>query len=233
MNINAFLDLTLLEASATERDIVYLCNKALHNNYYSICINSCYVPLAKQLLHKTPIKISSVIGFPLGASSTQAKVFEAQKAIDQGADEIEMVLNIGFLKSRNYIALLKDIIDVKLAINNKILKVIIEISELSKNEIIKACEICIDAKADYIKTSTGFSSSGATFTAVKIIKKTVKDHIKIVASGDIPDFDIAQKYLQLGVDRIGATSEIKITKAQLAVQSIPKLYRYLDHLYRK
>jgi deoxyribose-phosphate aldolase len=222
MNINAFLDLTLLEASATERDIVYLCNKALHNNYYSICINSCYVPLAKQLLHKTPIKISSVIGFPLGASSTQAKVFEAQKAIDQGADEIEMVLNIGFLKSRNYIALLKDIIDVKLAINNKILKVIIEISELSKNEIIKACEICIDAKADYIKTSTGFSSSGATFTAVKIIKKTVKDHIKIVASGDIPDFDIAQKYLQLGVDRIGATSEIKITKAQLAVQSIPK-----------
>jgi len=222
MNINAFLDLTLLEASATERDIVYLCNKALHNNYYSICINSCYVPLAKQLLHKTPIKISSVIGFPLGASSTQAKVFEAQKAIDQGADEIEMVLNIGFLKSRNYIALLKDIIDVKLAINNKVLKVIIEISELSKNEIIKACEICIDAKADYIKTSTGFSSSGATFTAVKIIKKTVKDHIKIVASGDIPDFDIAQKYLQLGVDRIGATSEIKITKAQLAVQSIPK-----------
>ena len=223
MNINAFLDLTLLEASATERDIVYLCNKALHNNYYSICINSCYVPLAKQLLHKTPIKISSVIGFPLGASSTQAKVFEAKKAIDQGADEIEMVLNIGFLKSRNYIALLKDIIDVKLAINNKILKVIIEISELSKNEIIKACEICIDAKADYIKTSTGFSSSGATFTAVKIIKKTVKDHIKIVASGDIPDFDIAQKYLQLGVDRIGATSEIKITKAQLAAQSIPKI----------
>ena len=223
MNINAFLDLTLLEASATERDIVYLCNKALHNNYYSICINSCYVPLAKQLLHKTPIKISSVIGFPLGASSTQAKVFEAQKAIDQGADEIEMVLNIGFLKSRNYIALLKDIIDVKLAINNKVLKVIIEISELSKNEIIKACEICIDAKADYIKTSTGFSSSGATFTAVKIIKKTVKDHIKIVASGDIPDFDIAQKYLQLGVDRIGATSEIKITKAQLAAQSIPKI----------
>lgn len=215
MNINACLDLSLLEASATERDIVCLCNKALHNNYYSICINSCYVPLAKQLLYKTPIKISSVVGFPLGASSTQAKVFEAQKAIDQGADEIEMVLNIGFLKSRNYIALLKDIIDVKLALNNKILKVIIEISELSKNEIIKACEICIDAKADYIKTSTGFSSSGTTLTAVKIIKKTVKDQVKIVVSGDIPDFDIAQKYLQLGVDRIGATSEIKITKAQM------------------
>jgi len=222
MNVNACLDLTLLDASATERDIVYLCNKALHNNYYSICINSCYVPLANQLLHKTPVKISSVVGFPLGATSTQAKVYEAQKAIDQGADEIEMVINIGFLKSRNYIALLKDIIDVKLAVQNKILKVIIEISELSKNEIIKACQICMDANADYIKTSTGFSSSGATFTAVKIIKKTVKDYVKIVASGDIPDYDIAQKYLQLGVDRIGATSEIKITKTQTATQTFPK-----------
>lgn len=220
MNINPCLDLTLLNASATERDIVYLCNKALNKNYYSICINGCYVPLAKQLLNKTSIKISSVIGFPLGAGSTQAKVFEAQKAIDHGADEIEMVLNIGFLKSKNYIALLKDIIDVKLALKNKPLKVIIEISELTKNEIIKACEICIDAKVDYIKTSTGFSSSGATFTAVKIIKKTVKDKIKIVASGDIPDYETAHKYLQLGVDRIGATSEIKITKAQISTDSI-------------
>ena len=224
MDINACLDLTLLEASATERDIVYLCNKALHNNYYSICINSCYVPLAKQLLNKTSVKISSVVGFPLGAASTQAKVFEAQKAIDQGADEIEMVLNIGFLKSRNYMALLKDIIDVKLALNNKPLKVIIEISELSKNEIIKACEICMDANADYIKTSTGFSSSGATFTAVKIIKKTVKDFVKIVASGDIPDFDIAQKYLHLGVDRIGATSEIKIAKTKITQDTLPKSF---------
>jgi len=217
MDINAFLDFTLLDSTTTERDIVNLCNDALNNNYYSVCINSCYVPLAKQLLDKTPVKISSVVGFPLGAMSTQSKAFEAKKAIENGADEIEMVINIGFLKSKNYLALLKDIIDVKLAIDNKPLKVIIEISELSKNEIIKACEIAMDAKADYIKTSTGFSS-GATFTAVKIIRKTVKETMKIVASGEINNFDTALKYINLGVERIAVTSELKITKAQLLTE---------------
>ena len=151
----------------------------------------------------------------MGASSTLAKAFEAKNAIENGADEIEMVMNIGLLKSRNHIALLKDIIDVKMAINKKPLKVIIEISELSKNEIIKACEICKDANVDYIKTSTGFTNSGATFTAVKIIKKTVKDDIKIVASGGITDFDTALKYISIGAHRIGATKEIKATKTQL------------------
>jgi len=218
MDINAFLDFTLLDSTTTERDIVNLCNDALNNNYYSVCINSCYVPLAKQLLDKTPVKISSVVGFPLGAMSTQSKAFEAKKAVESGADEIEMVINIGFLKSKNYLGILKDIIDVKLAINNKPLKVILEISELSKNEIIKACEIAMDAKADYIKTSTGFSNSGATFTAVKIIRKTVKETLKIVASGEINNFDTALKYLNLGVDRIAVTSELKITKAQLLTE---------------
>lgn len=218
MDINAFLDFTLLNSTTTERDIVNLCNDALNNNYHSVCVNSCYVPLAKQLLDKTPVKICTVVGFPLGAMSTQSKAFEAKKAVENGADEIEMVINIGLLKSKNYLALLKDIIDVRLAIDNKPLKVIIEISELSKNEIIKACEISMDAKADYIKTSTGFSNSGATFTAVKIIKKTVKDDLKIVASGGINNFETALKYINLGVDRIAATTEIKITKAQLVTE---------------
>jgi len=109
MDINAFIDYTLLNSTATERDIVNLCHKALNNNYYAVCINSCYVPLAKQLLNKTPVKICSVVGFPLGAMSTKAKAFEAQKAIENGADEIEMVINLGLLKSKNYIGLLKDI----------------------------------------------------------------------------------------------------------------------------
>jgi deoxyribose-phosphate aldolase len=218
MDINAFLDFALLDSTTTERDIVNLCNDALNNNYYAICINSCYVPLAKQLLDKTEVKICSVVGFPLGAMHTKSKAFEAKKAIENGADEIEMVVNIGLLKSRNYLALLKDIIDVKLAINGKPLKVILEISELSKNEIIKACEISMDAKADYIKTSTGFSHSGATFTAVKIIKKTVKESVKIVASGGVNDFETALKYIHLGAHRISATSEMKITKAQLSAQ---------------
>ena len=214
MDINAFIDFTLLDSSSTQSDIVKLCNEALHNNYHAVCINSYYVPLAKQLLDKTPVKICSVVGFPLGAMSTLAKAFEAKNAIDSGADEIEMVMNIGLLKSKNHIALLKDIIDVKMAINKKPLTVIIEISELSKNEIIKACEICMDANVDYIKTSTGFTNSGATFTAIKIIKKTVKDDIKIVASGGIKDFDTASKYISIGAHRIGVSKGIKITKTQ-------------------
>lgn len=215
MDIYSFLDLTLLDASATERDIVSLCNEALTNNYKSVCINSCYVLLANQLLRKTPVKICSVVGFPLGAMSTAAKVFEAKKAIEDGADEIEMVINIGLLKSRNYMALLKDIIDVKLAIGKKHLKVIIEINKLSKNEVIKACEICLDAKADYIKTCTGIGTKGSTLTAVKIIKKTIKDQAKIAASGNINDIETAKKYIELGVESIGTNPKIKKSKAKI------------------
>lgn len=215
MDINAFIDFTKLKSYTTERDVVNLCNNALNNEYHSIGINSCYVPLAKQLLNKTDVKICSVVGFPLGAMATQAKVFEAKKAIENGADEIEMVMNIGLLKSRNYMALLKDIIDVRLAISSKPLVVILEISELSKNEIIKACEICMDADVHFIKTSTGFTNNGATFTAVKIIKKTVRDEIKIIASGGIKDIDTATKFIQLGVDRISISQQLKATKVIL------------------
>lgn len=218
MDIYSFLDLTLLKATATERDVVSLCNEALTYNYKSVCINSCYVLLAKQLLNKTPVKICSVVGFPLGAMSTEAKVFEAKKAIEDGADEIEMVINIGLLKSKNYMALLKDIIDVKLAIEKRPLKVIIEINKISKNEIIKACEICLDANADYIKTCTGIGEKGSTLTAVKIIKKTIKDRSKIVASGNIIDIETAKKYIELGVDRISTSPEIKKSKAKMATR---------------
>tara|TARA_R110000868_G_scaffold239544_5_gene494005 strand:- start:1449 stop:2111 length:663 start_codon:yes stop_codon:yes gene_type:complete len=219
MEINSYLDFTLLNSSATERDILDLCNDAMTSDVYSININSYYVPFAKKLLNKSAIKICSVVGFPLGAMSTQSKAFEAKKAVENGADEIDMVINIGFLKSKNYLAVLKDIIDVKLAINGKPLKVIIEISELSKNEIIKACEICVDAKADYIKTSSGLSNSGATLTAVKIIKKTVRDRIKIVAAGGINTIELAKKYINVGVHRISTTSDIKFSKNQLSSET--------------
>lgn len=226
MDINAFIDFTLLKSSTSEHDVVNLCNEVLNNNYHSICINGCYVPLAKQLLNKTSVKICSVVGFPLGAMETKAKVFEAKKAVENGADEIEMVINIGLLKSKNYMALLKDIIDVKLAIYDKPLKVILEISELSKNEIIKASQICMDANADYIKTSTGFTNNGATFTSIKIIKKTVREDIKIIASGGITDIDTAKKFIQLGVERISISQELKSSKASIpeeAYQTTDKL----------
>ena len=212
------MDFTLLNASTTERDVINLCNEALNNNYHSVCVNSCYVPLIKQLLNKTSVNIVSVVGFPLGAMSTEAKAFEAKKAIENGADEIEMVINIGFLKSQNYMALLKDIIDVKLSIGKKPLKAIIEINELSKNEIIKACEICIDAKVDYIKTSTGLGHKGTTLTAIKIIKKTIKDRTKIAASGNIKNIETAMKFIELGVERISTTYAIKNSKAKIPTE---------------
>lgn len=210
MLINSYIDYTLLKATSTERDIINLCEEAMQHRFYTVCIQSCFIPLAKQILQRSNVKICTVIGFPLGNTSTEVKVFEAKNAVEKGAQEIDMVLNIGLLKSRNYMAVLKDIAEVKSAIGRIPLKVIIEISELSKNDIVKACEICIDAKADFVKTSTGFSSSGATLTAVKIMKKTVKDKLKIKASGGIRDYETAIKYIEAGVDRIGTSNGVTI-----------------------
>lgn len=208
MNINKFIDHTNLKPTATEKEVIDLCNEAKQHEFYAVCVNSCYIPLAKQILAKTEIKLVSVIGFPLGATATDAKVFEAKNAVNEGADEIDMVINMGFLRSKNYLAVLNDITDVKAAIGKTPLKVILEISELSKNEIVKACEICLDAKIEFIKTSTGFSKGGATLTAVKIIKKIVKDQAKIKASGGIRDLETALKYIDAGADRIGTSSGV-------------------------
>jgi deoxyribose-phosphate aldolase len=208
MELNKYIDHTLLSASATEADIFQLCEEALKYNFYSVCVNSGYVPIAKQALGRSEVKICTVVGFPLGAMSTEAKIFEAKKAIEQGASEIDMVMNIGRLKSNNHVAVQKDISDIKKAIGLIPLKVILEISELSKNEIVKACEICMDAHADFVKTSTGFSKSGATLTAVKIMKKTVRNELKIKASGGIRDKETALKYIEVGVDRIGASAGV-------------------------
>lgn len=210
MSINQYIDHTLLKPTTTKTDIKVLCDEAKEYRFYSVCVNSYYVSLAKHLLTRSNVKVCSVVGFPLGAMSTDAKVFEAKKAVEDGADEIDMVINIGMLKSKNFVAVYKDICDVKIAIGNTPLKVILEISELSKNEIIRACQICLDAKADFIKTSTGFSKSGATLTAVKMIKKTIKNKGKIKASGGIKDHETALKYIDAGADRIGTSSGINI-----------------------
>lgn len=214
MELNQYLDHTLLSASATEADILKLCEEALKYNFYSVCVNSSYVTIAKQAIGQSKVKICAVVGFPLGAMSTEAKIYEAKNAINQGATEIDMVMNIGRLKSKNHLAVLKDISNVKRAIGLTTLKVILEISELSKNEIVKACEICIDAKADFVKTSTGFSKSGATLTAVKIMKKTVRNQLKVKASGGIRDVETALKYIEVGVDRIGASAGVAMMNNQ-------------------
>jgi deoxyribose-phosphate aldolase len=216
MNINSHIDHTLLSATATERDIIDLCNQAKKHQFYSDCIKSCYIPLAKQLLKGSHVKICTVVGFPLGATATSSKVFEAKQAISEGAHEIDMVMNLGLFKSKNYVEVFKDIQDVKSAIGKTPLKVILEISELSKNGIVKASEICLDAKVDFIKTSTGFTKSGSTLTAVKIMRKTVRKNCKIKASGGIMDYETARKYIDIGVDRIGTSKGVAISNGELS-----------------
>jgi len=210
MKINRYIDHTLLKPSATQKEIKALCSEAKKYRFYSVCVNGSYVAYAKQLVSKSNVMVCTVVGFPLGATTTETKVFEAKQAVERGANEIDMVLNIGMLKSENYVSVYKDIRDVKLAIGAIPLKVIIEISELSKNEIVKASQICLDAKADFVKTSTGFAKGGATLTAVKMIKKTVRNQAKIKASGGIKDLETALKYIELGADRIGTSSGVNI-----------------------
>ena len=210
MQLQAYFNHSLLKPTATKKEILQLCNEAKQHNLYSVCVNSCNVFTAKNNVIKSDVKVCATIGFPFGATSPRAKVMEAKKAIEDGADEIDMVINLGMFKGMNYVGVYKDIRDVKLAIGKKPLKVIIEISELSKNEILRICQICIDAKADFIKTSTGFSKSGATFIAVKMIKKTLKGLAKIEASGDIKNIETALKHIDVGADRIGTTYSAKI-----------------------
>ncbi|GGD83777.1 deoxyribose-phosphate aldolase [Planktosalinus lacus] len=209
-NLNKYIDHTLLKATATEEDIKKLCKEAIEYDFFSICVNSSYIAFAKAQLSKSNVKVCSVVGFPLGAMSANAKAYEAKKAIEDGADEIDMVLNIGFLKSENFDAVWKEIEDVKKTIGNKVLKVILETCYLEKTEIIKASELAMLSGADFIKTSTGFGTGGATIEDVQLMKSVVKNQVKIKASGGIKDKFTALEYIALGVDRIGTSSGIAI-----------------------
>ncbi|MGV6828477.1 MAG: deoxyribose-phosphate aldolase [Flavobacteriales bacterium] len=219
MPLNTYIDHTLLKASATKKDIVQLCNEAKEYQFFSVCVNSCYVSLAKLQLKNTDIKVCSVIGFPLGAMSTQAKVFEAKQALTDGADEIDMVMNIGFFKSKDFDAVIDDIKAVKSMMPNNILKVIIETCYLDEFEIIKASELVLLSGADFIKTATGFGTGGATINDVKIMKSVVKDACKIKASGGIKDVKTALQYINLGVKRLGTSSGIAIVTGKTSKSS--------------
>ncbi|MFI1773390.1 deoxyribose-phosphate aldolase [Thalassobellus citreus] len=216
--INKYIDHTLLKAIATKNDIEQLCNEAKEYQFYSVCINSCYVAFAKQLLKDTNIKVCSVIGFPLGAMSTQAKVAEAKQAILDGADEIDMVINVGLLKSKDFDAVWKDIEAVKNSMRHHTLKVILETCYLEELEIIKASELAIQSGADFIKTSTGFGTGGATIHDVKLMKHIAKNEAKIKASGGVKDLKTALEYINLGVDRIGTSSGIAIVSGNKSLE---------------
>ncbi len=210
MELNQYIDHTLLRATATQDDIAALCEEAREYKFYAVCINGCYIPLAKKELKGTEVKIVSVVGFPLGASAPESKVREAILSIALGADEIDMVMNIGFFKSGWYQAVAKEIEEVKKAIGNSVLKVIIETGHLTNEEIKTACQLVKKAGADYVKTSTGFGTGGATVEAVKLMLQEAGTSLKIKASGGIKTAVAARDFLKLGVSRIGTSSGVEI-----------------------
>ncbi len=202
----------MLKPNCTEEEIISLCNEAVEHKFYGVCVPPFYVQLAKKAIKKADVKIITVIGFPLGYNSVSSKVEETKKAITSGAHEVDMVMNIAAFKSGDIVSVQNDIQSVTTAchLQNKQVKVIIETAYLSDEEIIQACKICANCEADFVKTSTGFASSGATVEAVELMRKTLPAKVKIKAAGGIRDAAFAEKLIAAGADRIGASASVKM-----------------------
>lgn len=212
MGLNKYIDHTILKATASGTDVQKLCEEAIEHEFYSVCVNGCYVVDAKHLLQGTDVNIAAVVGFPLGAMTTAAKIFEAKEAVENGASEIDMVINVAKLKDGEFEYVENEIRQIKEAIGDNVLKVIIETCYLTDEEKVKACELSLAAKADFVKTSTGFGTDGATYEDVKLMKSVVGDNAKVKASGGVRDKETAQKYIDLGAERLGTSSGIDIVK---------------------
>ena len=210
-------DHTILKADATKADVKRVCEEAMAYSFCSVCVNSYYVPYVAELLHGSDVKICSVVGFPLGAMSTRAKALEAKIAVLDGADEIDMVINmvinIGALKDKDYDVVLEDIKAVKEACGNVLLKVIIETCLLTEEEKVKACELSKEANADFVKTSTGFSTAGAKVEDVKLMRETIGKDMGVKASGGIHDKEFANALVEAGASRLGTSATIKIVES--------------------
>lgn len=214
LNITSIIDHTLLKPEATKEMIEKLCSEAKEYNFFSVCVNPYYVKTAKEELEGSNVKIATVIGFPLGSTPKEVKAFEASEAIKNGADELDMVINIGALKDGDYTTVEEDIkAVVNEAADNALVKVIIETCLLDDEEKKKACEIAKAAGADFVKTSTGFSTGGATVEDVKLMREVVGEDLGVKASGGIRDYETAKKMVEAGASRIGASSSIEIAKA--------------------
>lgn len=216
MQLNKYIDHTLLKPEATPEDIKKLCEEAKEYGFYAVCVNSCYADLAAKCLRGTDVKVAAVVGFPLGAMSTDAKSFETSKAIIDGAEEIDMVINVGMLKAHEYDYVINDIKQVVRAAHEQraIVKVIIETALLTDEEKVNACLFAMEADADFVKTSTGFSGEGATERDVKIMKAVVRDEMGVKASGGIRDYETAKKMVEAGADRIGASKSVEIVSCK-------------------
>ncbi len=211
MNYASYIDHTLLKADATEKDIKKLCKEAKEYGFFSVCVNPCFVKYAKKQLRNSGVKVCTVIGFPLGANVTKVKVYEAKKAISDGADELDVVLNIGKFKEKKYNYIIKELSKiVKLCGNKLITKVIIETCYLTKEEILKALEVIYEAGVDFVKTSTGYGKAGAQLDDVKMIKDACNNKLKIKASGGIKTLAQVKEFISAGADRIGTSSGVSI-----------------------
>lgn len=205
MKNSKYIDNTLLKPEATKQDIIDLCLISKENDFFSVCLNPYWIKLAKQLLVESDVKVCSVIGFPLGANSIESKLFETKQALLDGADEIDMVMNIGLFKMNEDDLVLDEINQIKSLMPNKVLKVIVETCLLSKEEISRVSNLILKSNADFIKTSTGFSSGGATIEDISLIKSIVEDNKLIKASGGIKTKDDFTAMIAAGANRIGTS----------------------------
>ena len=210
MKFNKYFDHTNLKPEATSDDIRKLCEEAKTNDFASVCVNGIYTAYAKECLAGSDVKTCVVVGFPLGAMSTDAKAYETRKAVEDGADEIDMVISVGQLKAGSYDEVYEDVKAVREACQGKVLKLIFENCLLTDEEKIKACEIAVRAGVDYVKTSTGFSSGGATISDVALMKAHVDGKCKVKAAGGIRDYNTAIAMIDAGADRLGTSATVKI-----------------------
>jgi deoxyribose-phosphate aldolase len=215
INIAKLIDHSLLRPNATETDIVRLCEEAKEYGFFSVCIHPFFIKIAKEMLSGTDIKIGTVIGFPLGMTLTQVKIYEAVESVLQGADEIDMVINLGLAKTNKWEAIEKEITDLITATPGIIHKIIIETCYLTDDEKIKACLAVMNAGAEFIKTSTGFASVGAVVKDVAMIKSVTRGKIGIKAAGGIKTLEEVMAFVKAGATRIGTSSGIKIMKEQI------------------
>lgn len=216
MKLSKYIDHTLLKQNATEAQIRVLCDEAKTYDFMSVCINPGFVSLCNELLEGTDVKVCTVIGFPLGANTTEVKVYETQNALNNGADEIDMVINVSALKDKKYDLIENEIRSIKSVCGDNILKVIIETCLLEDDEIVKACELAVAAGADFVKTSTGFSTGGATAKDVKLMKDTVKDQASVKASGGVRSQEDMDAMIQAGATRIGTSSGVALVKNEVS-----------------
>ena len=210
MELNRYIDHTLLKADATKDRIIKLCNEAKEHHFITVCVNPCWISLCKELLAGSDVGVCCVIGFPLGANSTATKAFEAKDAIKLGADEVDMVINIGKLIDNDLDYVINDIKACKEAVGDHVLKVIIETCLLSDEQKVTACKCIKEAKADFVKTSTGFSISGANLHDVKLLKDTVKDELLVKAAGGVKTHQDLLDMIANGADRIGTSSGVAL-----------------------